>query len=427
MSINILDTVKQYLTPDLITKASSMLGENETAVSKALSGVVPSVFSGLISKASSGGTSGANDILNMAKDSHSSGLLGNIGNIFSDGGLLNKGAGLLQGLFGDKLNGIISSIASFAGIKNSSASSLFSMAAPVATATVGKYAVENNLNAGGLSSFLASQKANVMNMLPAGLSGITSLLGLGKISDGISSVTSNARQSATSTANYVSDRVEEKTGGMKWLLWLLLLALAALAAWYFLFGGKSGCSNSKPATSDTTVMTTIPADTATTVTTTTSSREFMKVRLPNGSELDAYKGGIEDQLVNFLGTNWARLGADSLKKVWFDFDDLNFKTGSADITDESQRQLNNIIAILKAFPKAKIKIGGYTDKTGNEETNKKLSASRAEAVKTALTKAGLSGQVDGAEGYGSAFAKFAADAPESDRVKDRHVSVSVRE
>lgn len=405
-----------------------MLGENETAISKALSGVVPSVFSGLISKASSSGTTGANDVLNMAKDSHSSGLLGNIGNLFSDGGgLLSKGAGLLQGLFGDKLNGIISSIASFAGIKNSSASSLFSMAAPVATATVGKYAVENNLNAGGLSSFLASQKANVMSMLPAGLSGIASMLGLGKISDSVSSASSDVRQTAATTTNYVRDRVEEKSGGMRWVLWLLLLALAALAAWYFLFGGKNGCNNTATVSDDTAVVTTNPPDTASTINTTTTSREMMKVKLPDGSELDAYKGGIEDQLVGFLGTDWARLGSDSLKKIWFDFDDLNFKTGSAEVTDESRRQLNNITAILKAFPKAKIKIGGYTDKTGNEESNKKLSAARAEAVKAALVKAGLSGQVEGAEGYGSEFAKYAADAPESDRVKDRHVSVSVRE
>jgi Bacterial protein of unknown function (DUF937) len=31
-----------------------------------------------------------------------------------------------------------------------------------------------------------------------------------------------------------------------------------------------------------------------------------------------------------------------------------------------------------------------------------------------------------AAGYGSSFAVYAADAPETDRVKDRHVSVSVR-
>lgn len=144
-------------------------------------------------------------------------------------------------------------------------------------------------------------------------------------------------------------------------------------------------------------------------------------------ELNAYRGGIEDQLVAFLQTDWTRLGEDSLKNRWFDFDNLNFKTASAEITLESQQQVDNLAAILKAFPKAKLKIGGYTDKTGSEPANKKLSDDRAKAVQAALEKAGVGKQVTGAEGYGSAFAKFPADASESDRATDRRVSVSVRE
>ncbi|HVM87803.1 MAG TPA: OmpA family protein [Puia sp.] len=136
--------------------------------------------------------------------------------------------------------------------------------------------------------------------------------------------------------------------------------------------------------------------------------ESIKVKLPNGIELDAYKGGIEDKLVAFLMTAYEKLGEDSLKKIWFDFDNLNFKTGSAEITEESQHQIDNINAILKAFPKSKIKIGGYTDKTGDEAVNKKLSGDRASAVKAALAKAGTGMQVISAEGYGSDFAMYPA-------------------
>jgi outer membrane protein OmpA-like peptidoglycan-associated protein len=151
--------------------------------------------------------------------------------------------------------------------------------------------------------------------------------------------------------------------------------------------------------------------------------ESIKVSLPGGVMLDANKGGIEDQLVTFLNDPNAAAG----KEVWFDFNDLNFEFGTANIVPTSVQELVNIQAILKAFPKAKIKIGGYTDKVGNEEANKKLSQQRADAVMNYLKKNGDVAQITGAEGYGSQFAKYPAEAPEEDRIKDRRVSVSVRE
>ena len=57
---------------------------------------------------------------------------------------------------------------------------------------------------------------------------------------------------------------------------------------------------------------------------------------------------------------------------------------------------------------------------------KNLSQQRADAVLAALKEAGVGAQVEGAEGYGSEFAKYPETAPEEDRLKDRRVSFSVR-
>jgi outer membrane protein OmpA-like peptidoglycan-associated protein len=152
-------------------------------------------------------------------------------------------------------------------------------------------------------------------------------------------------------------------------------------------------------------------------------RELLKVKLPNGVELDAYKGGIEDKLVSFLNNPASVAGKDQ----WFDFDNLNFKLGSAELTEESMKQVLNIDAILKAYPKLKIKIGGYTDKTGDSLSNIKLSGSRAEAVVTALKTNGASTtQLLGGEGYGSSFARVPATASDEERKMDRRISVGVR-
>jgi OmpA-OmpF porin, OOP family len=196
-----------------------------------------------------------------------------------------------------------------------------------------------------------------------------------------------------------------------WSLVLLLLVSGVMLIWYFT--GKIKNDKEEPEV----VSTTKVAEKA------PAAKQPLKVELPNGMVLDAYQGGIEDQLVRFLKDSTSEAGKD----IWFDFDNLNFALGTAEISPESQVQINNIVAILKAFPKAKIKIGGYTDKTGDESANMTLSENRAEAVKAALVAAGVGGQVTDAEGYGSQFAKVPAEAPESARLTDRRVSVSVRE
>ncbi len=408
MAFNLLDSVSGLFNKDLIGKAASSLGENEGGIQKALSGVIPSVLTGLLQKSSS--IEGASSVLNMAKESNSGGLLGNISGLLGGGNLLNKGLEMVKGLFGDKASNVISMISGFAGIKESSASSLMSMAAPATLGTVGKHVEENKLGAGGLISMLASQKDNILNALPSGLN-LAGALGVGSLGD--------IGNKLSGLASSVGSGVKKAAGGARWVLPLLLVIIAALLAWYFLFGGKNGCNQSKTSPEDTMTKTPVISPEKPAMPT-----ESFRVKLPDGSELDALKGGIEDKLVSFLNDANTKGGKD----VWFDFDNLNFETGSAKITAESQKQVNNLAAILKAFPKTKIKIGGYTDKTGDAAVNKKLSQSRADAVDAALKGAGANtSQLLGAEGYGAEFAKAAADAPEEERMKDRRIAISVRE
>ena len=84
-------------------------------------------------------------------------------------------------------------------------------------------------------------------------------------------------------------------------------------------------------------------------------------------------------------------------------------------------------ALAFSFPDAKIKIGGYTDASGDAAANRKLSQDRADAAREGLVKLGVGARVVSAEGYGSDFARYPASAPEEERAADRRVSVSVRE
>lgn len=156
---------------------------------------------------------------------------------------------------------------------------------------------------------------------------------------------------------------------------------------------------------------------------TTAHQNEVSVDL-NGVVLKGYKNGLEERMVSFLKSGkYALESEEALKSVWYDFDHVNFKVGSSSQLESGAEQIENLAKILKAYPEAKVKIGGYTDKTGNEEVNKKISQQRADFIKAQLEKAGVGAQVVSAEGYGSAFAKVAADASDEERASDRKMAV----
>jgi len=406
MPSNLIDTVKGFITPDLISKASSYLGENPQNVTKAVEGAIPATLTGIISRVESGDISG---ILNSAKDVAGNNVLGNVTNLFSGGSVPSTGGNLVNNLFGGQTSNVVNALATHSGIKTSSASSLLGMIVPLVLGVIGKHATDNNLSAGGLNSLLSEQKGSIMNLLPSGLN-IGSWLGSAK--KAVDTAAGDLRSVATAPKR-------------NWLMPVILALIAVILIIYFLRSCNKTPSTTtvNTTTPDTTMSAPAVVDTAA-ATMIAPARESLKVKLPDGTELNAYKGGIEDVLVACLNDATCKAGKDK----WFDFDNLNFETGSANITPESQAQVNNIAAILKAYPKVKIKIGGYTDKTGNEADNKKLSQSRAEAVLAALKTAGANAaQLVGAEGYGSQLAKVPATASDEDRKKDRRISVQLRE
>jgi outer membrane protein OmpA-like peptidoglycan-associated protein len=204
-----------------------------------------------------------------------------------------------------------------------------------------------------------------------------------------------------------------RSSGTRWLVPALVLLAFIGLLWYFI--GKKNSTRE-----DTSMVT--PGEPGV-IASPPPSGETVKVKLPNGVVINAYKNGIEDRLVDYLNDPARQLD----NSTRFDFDRLNFETGSSSITAESMPQIRNIAAILKAFPNASIKIGGYTDATGDKMANQKLSQSRAEAVVAELKNNGITdAQLSGAEGYGSKFAKAPANASDEERRMDRRISVSVR-
>lgn len=131
--------------------------------------------------------------------------------------------------------------------------------------------------------------------------------------------------------------------------------------------------------------------------------------------------GVEAKLVEFIKSD-----KPVDKTTWFTFDRLYFDTAKASLKPESETQLKNITEIMKAFPKVKLKIGGYTDNQGADAFNMKLSTDRAKTTMQKLVSMGVDGSRLTAEGYGKAFPK-ADNATEEGRAKNRRIDVRVTE
>lgn len=419
MAFNLLNTVNSLFSGDLLNTAASALGENEASIQKAVSGAVPSVLTGLLSKADS--ADGIQSILNVAKSAGSSGILGNLGGFFNSG---NSGFSSIissvSNLLGDKLGGIANLISGFAGIKQSSASSLLNLVTPAALGVLGKHASDTNMSASGFASFLSSQKDSILGAIPSGLN-IAGALGLGSLSgigSKLSSFFSGTETPHVSHAAHAESHAAHDNRKPNWLI-PALLAVAAFVLVLYIF---KGCGGDHGAATEVKHETTeVKHEEPKVEPVAAPARESLKVKLPDGTELDAFKGGIEDQLVAYLNSN-----EGVSKEKWFDFDDLNFETGSATITAASLKQVQNIAAILKAFPKVKIKIGGYTDNTGDSTANVKLSQSRADAVSAKLKELGSEKQLDGSEGYGPTHF-VAPNDTEENKKKNRRISINVRQ
>ena len=153
--------------------------------------------------------------------------------------------------------------------------------------------------------------------------------------------------------------------------------------------------------------------------------EIVDLILFDGVILKVGKNSSETYLVKLLeDENF--ITPEQFKKNWITLDRTYFKTGSDELTEDSIQQLKNIVAILNAYPKAVIRLGSYTDNTGSDENDFKLSIRRADSILNKLVALGANkGQLD-AQGYGSDHPICPAnDTPEC-KAKNRRIDIRLK-
>ena len=144
------------------------------------------------------------------------------------------------------------------------------------------------------------------------------------------------------------------------------------------------------------------------------------IELPNGKALKVGQNSSEKKIFDFL------MNSNNAESGWITLDRVMFKSGSSELTSESSEQLRNLAGLLRTFPDAQIKIGGYTDNVGDDQVNLNVSTERANAVKTMLSKRRIEESRLQAEGYGANH--FICEANDTDicKAKNRRVDIKIQ-
>ncbi|MEZ5047820.1 MAG: OmpA family protein [Chitinophagaceae bacterium] len=438
----LLETLKGLATNQIVSAAAKHMGESENGITKALGGLLPTILGGMLNS-NSNNHSVIGDLLGKAGGNTNliTDLVGGFAGGQTDNNpSLGLGSSLIKGIFGDKVGGLVNLISNFSGTKSSSSNSLLSLAGTLIASFLGKKMLGEGLNLGGIMNWLGGSRKEIESAIPAGFSSY------------LTSSEPSSRSASTASSSSLSSSDDNSGGGMKWLLPLLLLGLLGLGIWYFM----KGCNKSEDgvATDTTTAMSSdassdqvvvdamghdslaVQADASASTNATaggsldadgnwiTVKGDPKKIKLDNGVEIDATKGSLEDKFHSFIKDPNAVAGKD----IWFNFEDLLFDTGKSTLKASSQKQLDNAVEILKAYPNVKIKLGGYTDNTGDSTANVKLSDSRAKTVYNQMMNKGVaktSFEDKAYEGYGPQH-PVADNATPEGRAQNRRISLSVR-
>ena len=436
--MNLIEMIKSGIGSDVVSSLSQKAGVSEDQVKSGISAGIPAVLAGILKNGVGGNTGFLSKILSGVTNTGADGRPEDVLNTDQDS-LLEKGKSLLGGLFGNDTDAVTGAVASSSGLSTGKASGLLAMIVPLIIGYISKLMSSKGWGVSDLLGKIFENKSDITAALPQGLS---SSLGLANIRmPDMSMPKVDMPKVEIPKTPHVNYEAAQSSGG-GFLKWLIPILIIGIGIWWL--AGK-GCGGPKVdnamdslsanvdsvgSAMDTAVgamKTGADAAGAAVVGTLNEAGDFVRdlgamitKKLPDGTEIKIAENSVENRLISFIEDTSKPVD----KTTWFTFDRLYFETGKSTLKAESNEQLKNIAAILKAYPAVHLKMGGYTDNTGDAALNLKLSNERANTAMNELVKLGVDAKRLTAEGYGPEHPIASNDTPEG-RAQNRRIDIRV--
>jgi hypothetical protein len=264
MATNLVSSVMQCLTPDLVAKIARTLGIDPDLAQKVVAAAVPAIlasFGGLAAK-----PAGAQQLSNALEQQHPD-MLAHITDAIGGSdqrAIADTGSGLLSSLLGGGgLNALVSAVSTHAGVDQKSGKSILGLLAPMVVGALGQQQRSDGLDADGIADLLSSQKDQIAAAMPSGLANMLGARGmLGAVDGGLrrgaesaAAATGSATAAARRVAGATGDAAGRAAGAASdaaanagqvayaaaraprtptWPFWILGLVVLGGIGWYFL-------------------------------------------------------------------------------------------------------------------------------------------------------------------------------------------------
>jgi flagellar motor protein MotB len=366
------------LDHDDITSMALRLGESEESVTRGLEATFATMLAEMAGKIDD--PQRLHEIFELMRSAADCALTpNNISSLASAGvtssPLFDSGRRLLPLLFGGSQKAIAESIERSSELTSGSGSRLMTVAAPIIISYVANLVREDGSGETGFTNFL--QRLD------------------------FSGKTANAAKPVRPIGPDKQHTAPRQSNSVRSWLFLAILVLAVLIVIlsFTRRGDASRANTSRSAIADT-------GDRARAAF--LGLGEFVDRRLPGDIWVSVPANGVEMRLLSIVQDTQRTGGSE----IWLDFDRLSFDSGSAIPRPESEEQLQNIAAILKAYPNVRMKIGSFIGGTGDARANRRLAENRAEGVKRELAILGVSKDRVEAEGYANLHAHARNSTPD---------------
>jgi len=479
MKNDLIETVKFCFTGEVIQRLSHYVDEPTAGVEAGLGIAVPLVLNRLLRQAEHGTAPAA--LLDLVRDADSAEVLTLLADP-QNATWYERGTNLLLDMLGTSYRGTVNQIAAEAGIRPSASGTLLQIATTAVLGVLGRFATENDLTPTEFINWLHSQKDTISAaILPAADPGAMPRPALQRqpalTPPRIATAPVRLAAPPAEHGAYRADASPHspRGTGLRWQWGVLLLLAVGMG---YLLGRDYFRQARQPAAATTTAVaepgaaspaTEAPSTTAATSPPTAAAEPTaplvsagpkpvldaarpqpalgpapasggrydidrdtyvydtgrpIVLTLANGSTQKVGANSTENRLYTFLATAAVQVDSVNRTKGWINLDRVYFEPGSATLAAQSWPQLHNIANILKTFPNAVVKVGGYTDSAGVALHNLELSDARARRAMLALADLGVGLDRLQAKGYGARYF-VAPNSTPANRALNRRVSIRV--